>query len=109
MQWNKNSRENFFKKIIIVRCGGVRNFKYTKGIRIEGVHQDVTHLIHYEKERDEELARKTIRKMCLKYKVSYITTLATALAAVRGIEATKDGNRGVGGVRSLQEWHSLIK
>lgn len=53
--------------------------------------------------------RKTIRKMCLKYKVSYITTLAAALAAVRGIEATKDGNAGVGGVRSLQEWHALIK
>ena len=53
--------------------------------------------------------RKTIRKACLKYKVSYITTLAAALAAVRGIEATKDGNRGVGGVRSLQEWHALIK
>ena len=53
--------------------------------------------------------RKTIRKACLKYKVSYITTLAGAIAAVKGIEATKNGNRGVGGVRSLQEWHSLIK
>ena len=53
--------------------------------------------------------RKTIRKVCLKYKVSYITTLAGALAAVRGIDAAKNGNAGVGGVRSLQEWHSLIK
>ncbi|MBQ0162167.1 MAG: carbamoyl-phosphate synthase large subunit [Treponema sp.] len=53
--------------------------------------------------------RKTIRKMCLKYKVSYITTLAGALAAVRGIDAAKNGNAGVGGVKSLQEWHALIK
>ena len=36
--------------------------------------------------------RKTIRKACLKYKVSYITTLAGALAAVKGIESVKNGN-----------------
>ena len=53
--------------------------------------------------------RKTIRKMCLKYKVSYITTLAGAVAAVQGIAAVKNGNGGEGGVRSLQEYHSLIK
>ena len=53
--------------------------------------------------------RKTIRKVCLKYKVSYITTLAGAVAAVKGIEAVKNGNGGEGGVRSLQEYHSLIK
>ena len=32
----------------IVRCGGVRNFEYTKGVRIEGTHQNVTKLSHYE-------------------------------------------------------------
>ena len=32
----------------IVRCGGVRNFEYTKGVRIEGTHQNVTKLAHYE-------------------------------------------------------------
>ncbi len=53
--------------------------------------------------------RKTIRKACLKYKVPYITTLAGALAAVKGIEAVKNGNGGEGGVRSLQEYHSLIR
>lgn len=36
----------------IVRCGGVRNFEYTKGIRIEGTHQNVTQIVHFnEKER----------------------------------------------------------
>ena len=53
--------------------------------------------------------RKTIRKACLKYKVSYITTIAGALAAVKGIESVKNGMGGEGGVRSLQEYHSLIK
>ena len=53
--------------------------------------------------------RKTIRKVCLKYKVSYITTLAGAVAAVKGIEAVKNGNGGEGGVKSLQEYHALIK
>ena len=53
--------------------------------------------------------RKTIRKMCLKYKVSYITTLAGAVAAVKGIESVKNGNGGEGGVKSLQEYHALIK
>ena len=53
--------------------------------------------------------RKTIRKTCLKYKVSYITTLAGALAAVQGIAAVKNGLGGEGGVKSLQEYHSLIR
>ena len=53
--------------------------------------------------------RKTIRKACLKYKVSYITTIAGALAAVKGIESVKNGNGGEGGVRSLQEYHALIR
>ncbi len=32
----------------IVRCGGVRNPDYTKGVRIEGTHQNITRLAHYE-------------------------------------------------------------
>ena len=40
-------------KIMIVRCGGVRNYNYKKGIRIEGVHRDVTDLIHFEKQKEE--------------------------------------------------------
>ncbi|HJJ28170.1 MAG TPA: response regulator [Methanocorpusculum sp.] len=40
----------------IVRCGGVRNFAYTQGIRIEGVHQNVTEVLHY---RSAELQRVT--------------------------------------------------
>ena len=32
----------------IVRCGGVRNFEYKEGVRIEGTHQNVTKVAHYE-------------------------------------------------------------
>ena len=53
--------------------------------------------------------RKTIRKACLKYKVAYITTLAGAKAAVQGIASVKNGHGGEGGVKSLQEYHGMIK
>lgn len=33
---------------LIVRCGGVRNWKYTSGVRIEGTHQDVTEVLHFD-------------------------------------------------------------
>ena len=47
--------------------------------------------------------------MCLKYKVSYITTIAGALATVKGIASVKGGNGGEGSVKSLEEYHSLIQ
>ncbi|MFO7784576.1 MAG: carbamoyl-phosphate synthase large subunit [Thermodesulfobacteriota bacterium] len=46
-----------------------------------------------------------IRKAAISYRVPYITTLAAALAASRGIARFR---RGQGSVRSLQEYHSDI-
>ena len=46
-----------------------------------------------------------IRKAAIKYKVPYITTLAAALAAARGIAAYRQGRDSV---RSLQEYHAAI-
>jgi len=46
-----------------------------------------------------------IRKTAIKYKVPYITTLAAAAAAARGIAASREGESGV---RSLQEYHADI-
>ncbi|MGW8223334.1 MAG: carbamoyl-phosphate synthase large subunit [Syntrophobacteria bacterium] len=46
-----------------------------------------------------------IRKAAIKYKVPYITTLAAALAAARGIAAYRQGKDLV---RSLQEYHAGI-
>ena len=46
-----------------------------------------------------------IRKAAIKYKIPYITTLAGALAAARGIAAVRQGR---GQVRSLQQYHRAI-
>ena len=47
-----------------------------------------------------------IRKSAIKFKIPYITTIAAALAAARGIEAFKKGR---GEVKSLQGYHADIK
>ncbi len=47
-----------------------------------------------------------IRKAAITYKVSYITTLAAAVAAVKGITAIRKGH---GKVKSLQRYHADIK
>ena len=47
-----------------------------------------------------------IRKAAIKYKVPYITTLAAAAAAARGIAAFKKGEKTV---KSLQSYHADIK
>jgi carbamoyl-phosphate synthase large subunit len=47
-----------------------------------------------------------IRKTAIKYKIPYITTAAAAVAAARGIAASRDGNQQI---RSLQEYHADLK
>jgi len=47
-----------------------------------------------------------IRKAAIKYKVPYITTLAAAMAAAKGIAAYREGKADV---MSLQKYHALIK
>jgi carbamoyl-phosphate synthase large subunit len=47
-----------------------------------------------------------IRKAAIKYKVPYITTLAAAMAAVKGIAAYREGKSDV---RALQDYHADIK
>jgi carbamoyl-phosphate synthase large subunit len=47
-----------------------------------------------------------IRKAAIKYKVPYVTTLAAAMAAAKGIAAYRQGKSHV---RSLQEYHADIK
>ena len=109
----------------LVGTQGTADFYNANGIKCEVVNKiggdrpDVVDLIMNKEvclvintpkaKRNYAEDRKTIRKMCLKYKVSYITTLAGAVAAVKGIEAVKNGNGGEGGVKSLQEYHAMIK
>jgi carbamoyl-phosphate synthase large subunit len=47
-----------------------------------------------------------IRKSAIRYKVPYITTLAAALAAAKGVRAVRKGH---GIVKSLQSYHAEIK
>ncbi|MGD2127331.1 MAG: carbamoyl-phosphate synthase large subunit [Desulfobacteraceae bacterium] len=47
-----------------------------------------------------------IRKSAIRYKVPYITTVAAALAAAKGIRAVRKGH---GSVKSLQSYHADIK
>ena len=42
-------------EVITVRCGGIRNYSYTKGIRLEGMHQNVSSMVHYQKSRLEDV------------------------------------------------------
>ena len=37
-------------RTVYVRCGGVRNFAYTQGVRLEGCHRDITELVHFQRE-----------------------------------------------------------
>jgi carbamoyl-phosphate synthase large subunit len=46
-----------------------------------------------------------IRKTAIKFKIPYITTLAAAIAAAKGIAAYQQGK---GSIRSLQEYHADI-
>ena len=48
-----------------------------------------------------------LRKAAIKHKIPYITTMAAAKAAVEGIARVKSHDKG--SVRSLQEWHSMIR
>lgn len=49
-----------------------------------------------------------IRKAAIKHKVSYITTMAAALASVKGIAAYKESIQKENMVKSLQEYHKDI-
>jgi carbamoyl-phosphate synthase large subunit len=47
-----------------------------------------------------------IRKAAIRHKVPYITTLAAALASVKGIAASRSGR---GKAKSLQSYHADIR
>ena len=42
------------KGVIYVRCGGVRNYEYTKGIRLEGTHRDISDIMHFQMKAQEK-------------------------------------------------------
>ncbi len=100
---------------------GTHKFLAEKGIPAEHVlklHEGRPNIVDIIKNREIHLVVNTpagkvskfddsyIRKAAIKYKVPYITTLAGALAAARGIGAA---SRQQHQVRSLQSYHAGIK
>jgi predicted RNA binding protein YcfA (HicA-like mRNA interferase family) len=100
---------------------GTHKFLVNKGIPAERVlklHEDRPNIVDIIKNREIHLVINTpagklskfddsyIRKAAIKYKIPYITTLAGALAAARGIDAAR---RKQHQVRSLQSYHAGIK
>ncbi len=71
------------------------------------VNREIQLIINTPSGRESELDDSYIRKNAIKYKVHYITTLAGALAAAKGIAACRHG--GVGQVRSLQSYHASLR
>jgi len=86
---------------------------------VRKMHEGRPHIVDMVKNREIHLIVNTpagkqskhddsyIRKNAIKYKVPYITTLAGALAAVKGIAARRQA--GSGGVKSLQKYHADIE
>jgi carbamoyl-phosphate synthase large subunit len=100
---------------------GTHKFLAEQGIASEQVlklHEGRPHIVDAIKSQEINLIVNTpsgklsahddsyIRKAAIKYKIPYITTLAGALAAARGIAEVR---RGWGQVRSLQNYHAGIR
>ena len=73
-------------RTMIVRCGGVRNYQYKRGVRIEGTHQDVTRMIHFDEEEHQksmmlqaELVKSKFRADSLAYIADNDVTLDEAI------------------------------
>jgi len=94
------------------------NSHYIRAERVMKLHEGRPNIIDAIKNKKIDLVINTpsgklgkhddsyIRQAAIAYKVPYITTLAAALAAARGIVAKL---RGKEGVKSLQEYHADIR
>jgi carbamoyl-phosphate synthase large subunit len=105
----------------IIATEGTRNFLASEGIASELVlkmHEGRPNIIDHIKNGDINLVINTpigrksqyddsyIRKAAIQYKIPYITTLAAASAAAKGIAAVRDRQPAV---QSLQTYHRAIK
>lgn len=112
-----------FKKIgFKIRASeGTHNFLKANGIASEKIlkmHEGRPNIVDAIKNGEIQLVINTpagrlskyddsyIRKAAIKYKIPYITTIAAAVAAVKGIAAFRQGH---GRAKSLQSYHAEIK
>jgi len=100
---------------------GTRDFLATHGIESEHIlkmHEGRPNIVDGIKNKEILLVINTpsgrlsqhddsyIRKAAIKYQIPYITTVAAAVAAAKGITAIQGGH---GGVKSLQSYHKDIR
>ncbi|WP_028325656.1 carbamoyl-phosphate synthase large subunit [Desulfatirhabdium butyrativorans] len=100
---------------------GTHHFFAANGLkaeRIDKMHEGRPNIVDAIKNREIQLVINTpggrrsehddsyIRKAAVKFKIPYITTIAAAEAAARGIEAWQKGHDRV---KSLQEYHAEIR
>jgi carbamoyl-phosphate synthase large subunit len=71
------------------------------------VNREIHLIINTPSGRESELDDSYIRKNAIKYKVPYITTLAGALAAAKGMVARQQN--GAGQPRSLHNYHAALQ
>jgi carbamoyl-phosphate synthase large subunit len=71
------------------------------------VNREIQLIINTPAGKESELDDSYIRRNAIKYKVHYITTMAGALAAGKGIAAYRE--KGAGQVRSLQSYHESLR
>ena len=105
----------------ILATEGTHAFLTEQGIRGERIgklHEGRPNIVDAIKNKEIQLVINTpvgrsgvhddsyIRKTAIKHGVPYITTLAAALAAARGIAAARTGR---GELRSLQQYHRAVK
>ncbi len=105
----------------IMSTKGTHKFLSEKGINvklIDKIHEGRPNVVDAIKNKEIRLIINTpsgkmgkvddsyIRKAAIKYKIPYITTIAAASAAARGIEAYRKGH---GAVKSIQKYHAEIK
>lgn len=105
----------------IMSTKGTHKFLTEKGINaklIDKIHEGRPNIVDAVKNKEIKLIINTpsgkmgkvddsyIRKAAIKYKIPYITTIAAASAAVRGIETYQKGH---GSVKSIQKYHAEIK
>ncbi|MBU0627628.1 MAG: ATP-grasp domain-containing protein, partial [Nanoarchaeota archaeon] len=105
----------------ILATEGTHEFLMKKGIKteiIKKVHEGRPNIVDAIKNKEIQLVINTpigkaskyddsyIRKSAIKYRIPYITTPAAAKAAAEGI---KEYLNDQGTIKSLQEYHSLIK
>ena len=94
--------------IMMVRCGGIRNPEYTKGIRIEGTHQNVTEVIHFQEDALKEA--KEYRRLVDSFADNYDTVNILhpddgTFTLIKSVMEKEDVNAGAGSFKDAIRYY----